>query len=240
MRNSLRLFRVFGISINIHISFLLLFIIFWPGGIRWAVVVAGVFAFVTMHEICHSLVARAFGIRVREITLLPIGGVASMDSMPEKPYQEFLISIAGPLFNLAVVAIFFYPMRYLLGDEVLFARPLSAATWPLAASYLYWINLMLALFNLLPAFPMDGGRVVRSILASRMGNLKATRIAALMGHVFAVIFVYLGITRGSIILVAIAIFIYLAASNEMEQAELKEALKKFRDKGILHNEFFGR
>ncbi|MDD5173814.1 MAG: site-2 protease family protein [Candidatus Omnitrophica bacterium] len=228
MRGSVKLFNIFGISINIHVTFLFLLVFFFLGGIRWLVLVVGVFCFVTLHEICHSLMARYYGIEVRQITLYPIGGVASMSSIPEKPVQEFFISIAGPLFNLAVVVIFYIPIKSLLGPEVLFHRPLSAATWPLTLSYLYWINLMLAVFNLIPAFPMDGGRVLRSLLAGKIGYGKATKIAVGLGHIFAVVFAYFGIINYNIILVAIAVFIYTAASNEGRLADAIEAWKKFK------------
>lgn len=225
MKGSIRLFTIFGISINIHVTFLLLLVLFLSGGVKWLVLMIGVFCFVTLHELCHSLVAKHYGIQVREITLLPIGGVASMSSMPEKPHQELLISIAGPLFNVVVVAVFYYPLRSLLGPEILFHRPLSAATWPLTFSYLYWINLILAGFNLIPAFPMDGGRVLRALLAQKIGFQKATKIAVSLGHAFALIFAYFGIFY-NIWLVAIAIFIYIAASNEELQMDIKETLKK--------------
>lgn len=237
MKGSIKLFSIFGISINIHITFLLLLVLFLSGGVKWLVLVIGVFCFVTLHEICHSLVAKHFGIQVREITLLPIGGVASMSSMPEKPAQEFFISLAGPLFNVAVVAVFYYPMKSLLGPGVLFYRPLSTVTWPLTISYLYWINLILAIFNLIPAFPMDGGRVLRALLAQKMGYQKATRIAVNLGHIFALGFAYFGIIGGNIILIAIAVFIYVAASNEGVQVDLRETLKKFRVKDILSPNF---
>jgi len=228
MKGSIRLFNIFGISINIHITFLLLLVFFLSGGIKWLALMIGVFCFVTLHEICHSLVARRYGIEVREITLLPIGGVASMTAMPEKPSQEFFISLAGPLFNIAVVAIFYYPMKSLLGPDVLFYRPFSTATWPLTTAYLYWINLMLAIFNLIPAFPMDGGRVLRALLARRIGYGKATKIAVNLGHIFALGFAYFGIVDFNIVLVAIAVFIYTAASNEGHQTDVKEALRKFK------------
>src|SRR3989338_4180711 len=172
MKGSIRLFRIFGISINIHVTFLLLLVLFLSGGIKWLVLMIGVFFFVTLHELCHALVAKRFGIQVREITLLPIGGVASMTRMHERPAHEFLISIAGPAFNIAVILAFYFPMKYLLGPETLF-HPLSTATWPLTAAYLYWINLILAAFNLIPAFPMDGGRVLRAALSTRIGFQKA-------------------------------------------------------------------
>lgn len=238
MKGSIRLFKLFGISINIHVTFLLLLIFFLSGGVKWLVLLVGVFFFVTLHEICHSLVARSYGIEVREITLLPIGGIASMSSMPEKPSQEFFISIAGPLFNLIVVAVFYLPLKQLLGPEVLFYRPFSTATWPLTLAYLYWINLILAIFNLIPAFPMDGGRVLRSLLAQKMGYQRATKVAVNLGHIFALIFAYLGIVGFNIILVIIAIFIYVAASNEELQVDLKETLKKFKVKDILSADFF--
>ena len=228
MRGSIKLFNIFGISINIHITFLLLLVFFLSGGIKWLVLMIGVFCFVTLHEVCHSLVARHYGIEVREITLLPIGGIASMSSMPEKPVQEFFISVAGPLFNLAVIVIFYNPMKSLLGTGVLFHRPLSTATWPLTLAYLYWISLMLAAFNLIPAFPMDGGRVLRSLLAGRIGYGRATKFAVGLGHIFAVGFAYFGIVNFNMVLVAIAIFIYTAASNEGHQVDVREALKKFK------------
>jgi len=241
MKGSIKLFELFGISIKIHISFFLLLLLVLPGGIRWVFLITAVFFFVTMHELCHSLMAKRFGISVREIILLPIGGISSMTKMPEKPYQEFLISIAGPLSNIAVLAIFFYPMKYFLGAEVLldFVKTwrLSTATWPLTFAYIYWINLFLAGFNLLPAFPMDGGRILRAVLAARLGYQKATRIAVNFGHLFALAFAYFGIVRFNIILIIIAVFIYIAASNEEMQVDVKETLKKFKIHDILPPEF---
>ncbi len=236
MRGSIRLFKIFGISINIHITFFLLLLLVIPGGIRWVSLVIGVFFFVTVHELCHSLTAKYFGITVSEITLLPIGGVSSMTRMPEKPSQELLISIAGPLSNIVILAAFFFPARYLLGPDVLF-HPLSTQTWPLTIAYLYWINLMLAGFNLIPAFPMDGGRVLRALLAARLGYQKATKIAVNFGHAFALIFAYFGIIRLNIILIVIAVFIYTAASGEEAQVDVKETLKKFKVRDILPRDF---
>ncbi len=236
MRGSIRLCRVFGISINIHVTFILLLFMFLTGGVKWLFMLVGIFFFVTLHELCHSLVAKAFGIKVREITLFPIGGVASMTKMPDKPVQELLISLAGPMFNIMVIAVFFFPLKNLLGADVLF-HPLSTATWPLTLSYVYWINLILAGFNLLPAFPMDGGRIFRAILASWLGIRRATRIAVNIGHVFALVFAYYGITRMNIMLIIIAIFIYTSASGEELQVDIKETLKKFRVRDILPHDF---
>ena len=236
MKGSLPLFRVFGISIKVHVTFFLLLLLAMSGGIRVVFLVSAVFFFVTIHELCHSLVAKRFGIKVREITLLPIGGISSMAKMPEKPIQELAIALAGPLSNVAVVLIFFFPVKYLVGPENMFHQ-LSIKTWPLTFAYVYWINLALAGFNLLPAFPMDGGRVLRALLAMRMGYQKATRIAVSFGHVFALIFAYFGIIKLNFILVIIAVFVYMAASNEELQVEVKETLKKFKVCDILPRDF---
>ena len=236
MKGSIRLFTVFGIAINIHITFLLLVLLVLSGGVKWVFVLIAVFFFVTMHELCHSLVARNFGIKTREITLLPIGGVASMSRMPEKPLQELAISLAGPASNILVILIFYFPLKILLGTGVLI-HPLSTDTWPLTIAYVYWINLALAGFNLLPAFPMDGGRVLRAILATRMDYQRATKIAANVGHIFALAFAYYGIVKFNIILVIISVFIYIAASNEEMQVAVKETLKKFRVRDILPRDF---
>ena len=237
MKGSIKLFKVFGISINIHLTFFLLLLLVLSGGIKWVVLVIGVFFFVTVHELCHSLVAKRFGINVREITLLPIGGIASMTKIPEKPSQEFLITIAGPLSNIVIITVFFFPMKYLLGPAVLF-HSLSTETWPLTIAYIYWINLMLAGFNLIPAFPMDGGRIFRALLATRLGYQKATRIAVNFGHAFAIIFAYFGIVKFNIMLIIIAVFIYIAASGEEAHVDIKETLKKFKVRDILPRKFF--
>ncbi len=236
MKGSIRLFKIFGISINIHVTFFLLFLLVLPGGIKWVFLIIAIFFFVTIHELCHSLVAKRFGIEVREITLLPIGGVSSMTKMPEKPSQELAIALAGPLSNIVIILVFFYPLKYLLGEDVLFT-PLSTRTWPLTIAYIYWINLMLAIFNLLPAFPMDGGRVLRALLAAKMGYQKATKIAVNFGHIFALAFAYFGIVKFNIMLIVIAIFIYTAASSEEMQVDIKETLKKFRVRDILPRDF---
>ncbi|MFH1380628.1 MAG: site-2 protease family protein [Candidatus Omnitrophota bacterium] len=236
MRGSIRLFKVAGISINIHITFLLRLFLFLSMGIKWLFLLVAIFFFVTLHELSHSLVAKRFGIDVKEITLLPIGGVASMAKIPDKPYQEFLISLAGPMLNIAVVVIFFIPLYYILGPEVLF-HSLSMQTFPHVVAHIYWINLILAVFNLIPAFPMDGGRILRAILAQKMGYKKATRIAVNCGHIFALIFGYIGLVNGHIILIVIAVFIYMAASSEELQVDIRETLKNFRIKDIVPSQF---
>lgn len=241
MRGSFKIAEVQGISIKIHVTFLLLVLIFG----KWFFFVLAVFFFVTIHELAHSLVAKKFGINVKEITLLPIGGVASMTRMPEKPYQEFFISIAGPLTNIAIIIIFYFPMKWFVGSEIFFGAFRSFFTgyiprsvvFPFVISQIYWINLILAAFNLLPAFPMDGGRILRSVLAQKYGFQRATKIAVNFGHIFALLFGYIGLTHGRIILLIIAVFIYMAASSEELMVDVKATLKKFRVKDILPSQF---
>ena len=236
MKGSINLFKAFGININIHITFLILPLIFSIyAGLRGVFFIISVFVCVTLHELSHSLMAKRFGIDVKQITLLPIGGVASMSAIPEKPSQELLISIAGPMFNLVLAAILYYPLLVLIGSEALFSPSLN--NWPQTIAYIFWINPMLAAFNLLPAFPMDGGRILRSLLARKLDYKKATSIAVNFGHIFALLFGYFGLVRGNIILVVIAVFIYMAASAEEMQVDIRETIRKFHVKDVLPEGF---
>ncbi len=239
MKGSIKLFEIFGISINIHITFLLLPLLFLVmGGFKSMILVLIVFVCVTLHELAHSLVAKKFGIGVRDITLLPIGGVASMNKMPENSKQEFLISVAGPLFNIFLAAFLFFVLYYSAWmPNVILGNPTLADSWLHVIALIPWINITLAIFNLLPAFPMDGGRVLRSILATRMDYRKATKIAVNIGHVFAMIFGYIGLVHGRFMLLLIAIFIYMAASAEESHVNLKESLKGFKVKDVLSSQF---
>ncbi|MFC1631974.1 site-2 protease family protein [Candidatus Omnitrophota bacterium] len=245
MRGSIKLFTLFGIAIRIHLTFLLLplivFITFsqeyggYIYGLRGIFVVFLVFCCVVFHELSHSLQARRFGIGVEQIILLPIGGIAGMKSIPEKPSEEFKISLAGPAFNIILAIVLFLPAYYLLGPENLF-RP-GVETWIRTFAYAFWINIMLAIFNLLPAFPMDGGRILRAFLASRMEYVKATRIAVGFGHTFAVLFGFWGLTSFNPILIIIAFFIFMAASSEGMQVELRSTLGRFSVKDVLPEQF---
>jgi len=235
MKGSFRLLKVFDIDINIHITFLILPFLFLYHGLRGLFFIFFVFLCVTLHELTHSVVAKRFGIVVKEITLLPIGGLASMSSFPKKPSHEFLISISGPLFNIVFAAVLYFPLLALIGRENLFSP--SLATWPGTIAQGFWINLILAGFNLLPAFPMDGGRVLRSLLARKMDYRKATSIAVNIGHLFALVFGYLGLMHGHFILIFIAFFIYMAASAEEAQVDVRETIKTFKVSDVLSKEF---
>ncbi len=192
IKRSYKLITVMGIPVRVHITLviLLIFAAFHYG--VWGVLyMAGLFASVALHELGHSWVAIRKGCRVREIMLLPIGGVAKMTSIPTKPMDEFLVAVAGPLTSLALSGIF------LLLSGTGFLMMLFAS--------LSGINLMLGLFNLLPSFPMDGGRIFRALMTPRIGRLKATELAARIGRIMAVAGGIFGLFHGNWILVLIAI-----------------------------------
>ena len=239
MKGSIKLFKVFGISINIHITFLLLplfVLIIW--GFKSMVLVLVLFTCVTFHELMHGLMAKRFGIGVKDITLLPIGGIASMSKMPESPKQEFIISIVGPLSNiaLAVFLLFIFYHAPWMPRRIL-RFPFAGDSWLHVIALIPWLNVILAGFNLLPAFPMDGGRILRAILATRMEYRKATKIAVNIGHVFAILFGLVGLGYNRPIMILIAIFVYMAASAEETHVNLKASLKGFKVKDVLSSQF---
>jgi Zn-dependent protease len=246
MKGSIKLFKLFGISIRVHFTFFLLPLLFAHFyGLRGVFLILFVFCCVTFHELCHSLLAKRFGVKVDQIILLPIGGIAGMRSIPEKPSEEFKISIAGPLFNIIFALVLYFPLYFLLGPDTFFyplrnSLPMAMQTWPTTFALAFWINPILAVFNLLPAFPMDGGRILRSFLAEKMEYGKATRIAVGFGHVFAVLFGFIGLTLNPphLILIIIAFFIFMAASSEGMQVELRLTLRKFSVKDVLPEKFF--
>ena len=216
MRGSWKIGTIKGIGIYLHWSFALL--VLWlllsdalAGASAAAAFVnlffiAAVFGCVVLHELGHALTARRFGIQTRDITLLPIGGVANLERMPERPAHELLVTLAGPAVNIAIAAALF----------LLYA--LAGSGW--VVLNLLYVNVAMAVFNLLPAFPMDGGRVLRSILSMRMGHLRATETAVRVGRFTAVAMGILGLFY-SPILVVIAIFIYLSAGQELRMARAR-------------------
>jgi len=229
---SITIARVAGSEIRIHLTFLLL--LAWigiaqylAGGADAAVdtilFVVAVFACVALHELGHALAARRYGISTPDITLLPIGGLARLSRLPEKPSEEVVIAIAGPLVNVGIAAI----LIVIFGAQL---EPASMAeienpTYGFATR-LAFVNVLLVLFNLIPAFPMDGGRVLRALLAVRLGRRKATELAAQIGQALAFGFGFLGLIGGNVILVFIAIFVYLAAAAEAGQVGLMEASRR--------------
>lgn len=223
---SYKIARIYGIPIRVHLTLLLVLPIMaldfgralGPGQFLWGVAAAiGLFASIALHELGHSIVAIQKGCRVRDILLLPIGGVAQLESMPTRPKDEFQVAIAGPAVSLALAAI----GRF--GGGFLAASRLYAPARVLLV--LGSINLMLVLFNLLPSFPMDGGRVFRAWLTPKLGRLAATAVAAKVGRFMAILFGIWGVFTWNIFLILIAIFIYQAAGAEYRMVRMQEAAR---------------
>ncbi len=231
MRWSWRLFTVFGIDIKMHATFVLALLwggFLWSNG-GWSGALYGVFltlvlfVIVVMHELGHSLVARRYGIPVYDIVLLPIGGVARLSHMPEKPVQELVVALAGPAVNLALMLL---TGPLLLGGMAFRAMTAGAVGLPSLTvpgllnfvTFLFMVNVSLLLFNMLPAFPMDGGRVLRAVLAMKLSYGRATRLAVAVGRLFAILFVVGGILTGNIFLVVVALFVFAGAGAEGQEA----------------------
>jgi len=225
---SLNIGRVGGTVVRIHLTFLLflawIFAASYADGgasTAWASLAFMVLLFlcVLLHEFGHIFTARAFGVPTPYVTLLPIGGVAQLERIPEEPWEEFLIAIAGPLVNvaIAVVLVFVFGANLQVGA----AAAVDNLRIPLV-DRLAAVNLFLALFNMIPAFPMDGGRVLRALLASRFGYVRATGIAAAIGQFVAFALGFIGLLFNPI-LIFIAIFVYLAASSESHMVALRAA-----------------
>jgi Zn-dependent protease len=175
-----------------------------------------VFACVVLHELGHSLQARRFGIRVRDIVLLPIGGVARAERIPENPWQEIVIAISGPLVNFVLAGVLILVI-WVSGNQLDFEDGLL--------TNLLLINLVLGIFNLVPAFPMDGGRILRGLLAIKMSYLDATRLAKNVGHIIAIIFAVLGFVYTNLValpLIAVAIFYGAITEEQMVKARVQD------------------
>jgi stage IV sporulation protein FB len=177
------------------------------------------FASVLLHEFGHILVARRFGVRTPAVTLLPIGGVAQMERIPEQPRQELAISLAGPAVNLVIGGAIVLALGGLPPHPEMELANFGRAFW----THLAFANLALALFNLLPAFPMDGGRALRAVLSAKLGYARGTRAAAVTGQVLAVLFGLIGIASGNLILTLIAVFVYFTACAEAGGARMRAA-----------------
>lgn len=223
MKGTFNLGRYFGIKVQIHWTFL--FLIGWvifvelrKGSNLQTILltlsfVLLIFVCVVLHEFGHALTARRYGIGTKQITLLPIGGVASLERMPEDPKQELVVAIAGPAVNLAIallLLLFVNVQAYFTPEGM---ESLTAISGENYLFYLFFVNITLVIFNAIPAFPMDGGRVLRALLSFKMDRVKATKIAASLGQLIAVFFFFMGFFFNPF-LILIAIFVFFGAQSE--------------------------
>src|ERR1700757_1972962 len=236
---SLPIFRIAGIQLRIHITFLLLiawlaFGYYAQGGSAvafWRVIfVLLLFLCVVLHEFGHAIAAKNFGINTPDITLLPIGGGARLERMPDEPRQELIIALAGPLVNVVIALALFA----VVGWRGLAAQAMMGGSDLLAQ--LLVINVVLVLFNMLPAFPMDGGRVLRALLATRLSYARATQIAASIGQGCAFVFGFVGLLWNPFLLF-IALFVYIGASQESALAQMRDVSRRFPVSSAMVREF---
>ncbi len=224
---SFKLFDVGGTAVRVHFTFFLL--LAWIGAAHWtrggpAEAIDGIifilllFACVLLHEFGHIFAARRYGIRTPDVTLLPIGGVASLERMPEKPSQEIIVALAGPAVNLVIAVLLMVVLgaRFDFTQMAQLEQAQTSLIGRVAAA-----NVALLVFNLIPAFPMDGGRVLRALLAIGLGYTRATRVAASIGQGLAVVLAIVGL-MGTPLLVLIAVFIFLAASGEAGYVQMRD------------------
>ena len=245
MKSGLHLGRWFGIDVIVHWTFLLLIGLLVVGqlltGAAWAAVagsttlLVAVFLCVLLHEFGHALTARVFGIRTHDITLLPIGGLARLERIPENPWQEFWIALAGPAVNVAIVAVLLPVAVALGGVQDLLRERFAGREFP---GQLISINVTLVAFNLLPAFPMDGGRVLRAVLAMFLPYAKATNIAAACGQFMAVLFGIVGFFTNWMLML-VAFFVYFAARGEAQHVQTRSLVRGARVREAMVPRFRG-
>jgi Zn-dependent protease/CBS domain-containing protein len=232
MKWSFRIGSPFGIPLRVHLTFFLLLI--WYGFLSWqrsqsaSGVVLGLafiltlFACVILHELGHALTARRYGIPTRDITLLPIGGVARLERMPDNPKQELWVALAGPAVNVLIVGVLYAAMGFPSPAEMVARLDVTGGAFLVQVMA---ANVLLVAFNLLPAFPMDGGRVLRALLAMRMDYPAATRLAASIGQGMAFLLGAVGlIFLHSPLLVIIALFVWMGAAQEANMVQMRHSL----------------
>jgi Zn-dependent protease/CBS domain-containing protein len=230
MKWSWRIARIAGIDIFMHTTFLLLLgwvaVSAWlaqrslPAMLESILFLLALFGCVVLHEYGHALTARKYGIQTRDITLLPIGGVARLERMPEKPLQELWVALAGPAVNVVVAVVLFAGLLLTGTLEPLNTLSVTGGNF---FERLLVVNVVLVVFNLLPAFPMDGGRVVRALLATRLEYTRATQIAATLGQGMALLLGFFGLFNNPFLLF-VALFVWIGAGQEASLVQVKSAL----------------
>ncbi len=257
MRGSFQIAKFFGIPVQVHWSFGLIFVWIWYEAymdnqgwqemLQLTLLLIAIFTCVVLHEFGHALTAKRFGIGTRDIILSPIGGIARLDKLPEKPIQELLVAIAGPLVNIVIAAALLF---YLL---VIATEPYEALLGVLSRSSnsfvqhihpvhqflvtIVFMNGLLAGFNMIPAFPMDGGRVLRALLSIRLGHLRATRAATYVGFAFAILIGIAGVLEQNFMLVLIGGFVLVMGMMEYRMAKTDASLDTFTAAQLMRNQF---
>ena len=219
-----------GIGVYIHATFLLIIawvvLIYYRQGHDLATTVAGIifvlalFGCVVLHEFGHALTAKKFGIKTRDITLLPIGGVARLERMPDDPIQELWVALAGPAVTLVIAAVLYFWIQLTGGLQPIEELTVTGGSF---AERLMVVNIFLFVFNMIPAFPMDGGRVLRAVLALHMSYVRATQTAASIGQGIALLFGFVGLFTNPF-LIFIALFVWIGAAQEASMTKIKSAL----------------
>jgi Zn-dependent protease/CBS domain-containing protein len=244
MGGSFKIGRFSGIDVRVHWTFLLLLAFFafigyqasgsLMGALTATVTIVALFVCVLLHEFGHSLVAQRLGLEIHSITLLPLGGVSNLESLPEKPADEVKITLAGPLVNVVLAPIFF-GLGLLLGAVLRVPADLFTGIGSVGQFFFYlgYLNVVLAVFNLLPAFPLDGGRILRALLATRLGALRATEISSVVGQLFAVAFFLIGLLGGNFLFALVAVFIYIGATGEAQMVRQQEKTRGLRVSDVM-------
>lgn len=247
MNKTINIGKVFGINLSIHWTFLL--ILLWAfirsykveqdfaQGLSGVLFICFLFVCVILHELGHSLTARTFKCKTKSIIISPIGGVANMEQIPEKPKQEMLVAIAGPLVNFSIAVILFFYLKFsnqfIDLQEINELEAIEAINIPFQ---LFIANIVLGVFNLIPAFPMDGGRILRAFLSFKMERVEATKKAAQIGQFFGILFVFIGLL-GNPWLAFIGILIFLFAGMESNFEQTKHALSNRNVQEVLMTKF---
>lgn len=244
MKWSWRIGRVAGIDVYVHATFLLL--LGWValkaysirqqigdvvGGLAF---IAALFGIIVLHELGHALSARRYGIPTRDITLLPIGGVARLERMPDKPAQELVVALAGPAVNVVIAGILWLVLRS--ADAMTSLTDFQLVGGSILKNLLM-VNILIAAFNMIPAFPMDGGRVLRAVLAMRMEYVRATKLAATIGQALAFMAGAIGLARMDPFIIFIAIFVFLGAEQEADMVRVKSSLDGIPIQSVMVRDF---
>ncbi len=235
--------RLFGSELRVHVTFFLLlawigYVAYAQGGVEAALsnilFVLALFTCVVAHEFGHALSARRYGIKTPDITLLPIGGLARLERMPENPVQEIIVALAGPAVNIVIWAVLVLGLGVGSDPAALAEIDYSGTAF---LERLALVNLFLAVFNLIPAFPMDGGRVFRAGLSMVTDRVKATRIAAAAGQIVAFAFGFLGLSTGNPLLILIAFFVFVAAGAESNDVAMRSIARRMMARDAMITQF---